>query len=80
MRSLDKLSLREMQTLSAQALSAIVASNNNIWQFNQQAHHNSHNWYRAVIRWYIDEYGGWPDQVGPGTEVKLIHGSSNVQL
>ena len=72
MRDIDKLSVREMQTLSARALSAMVADNNNIWQFNQQAHHNSQNWYRAVIKWYIEEYNGWPDEVGPGTETKLV--------
>lgn len=73
MRDLETLTLRELQKLSARALSAMEANNNNIWQFNKQAHHNSQNWYRAVIRWYIDEYGGWPDEVGPGKEVKLLH-------
>lgn len=73
MRDLDKMKLRELQFLSARALSAMVANNNNIHQFNKQAHHNSQNWYRAVIRWYIEEYGGWPDEVGPGKDVKLLH-------
>lgn len=73
MRDLDTLPIRELQKLSARALSAMEANNNNIWQFNKQAHHNSQNWYRAVIRWYIDEYGGWPDEVGPGKDVKLLH-------
>jgi hypothetical protein len=72
MRDLDKLPLRELQTLSARVLSTMVASNNNIHQFNKQAHHNSQNWYRAVITWYITEHGGWPDEVGPGAEVKII--------
>jgi len=72
MRDLDKIPLRELQTLSARALSVMSATNNNIWQFNRQAHHNSQNWYRAVIRWYIEQYGGWPDEVGPGCEVRLI--------
>ena len=48
------------------------ATNNNIWQFNKQAHHNSHNWYLAVVHWYIDEYGNLPSKVGPGKDVKLI--------
>lgn len=72
MRDLDKLKARELQRLSARALSVMDATSNNIHQFNTQAHHNSQNWYRAVIRWYIDEYGGWPDEVGPGVEVELI--------
>lgn len=73
MRDISQLKLRELQLLSARALSTMVASNNNIWQFNKQAHHNSQNWYRAVIQWYIDQHGGLPDEVGPGLEVKLLH-------
>lgn len=72
MREVDKLPVRELQLLSARALSTMVANNDNIWQFNQQAHHNSHNWYKAVIRWYIDKYDGWPDEIGPGMNIKLI--------
>lgn len=69
---LDKLNLRELQKESARALSTIEATNNNIWQFNKQAHHNSHNWYIAVITWYIDQYGDLPSKVGPGKDIKLI--------
>jgi hypothetical protein len=49
------------------------ATNNNIFKFNQQAHHDSQNWYKAVIKWYIDEYGGLPSQVGPGKNVNLVY-------
>lgn len=69
---LDNLSIRELQTESARALSTMEASNNNIYQFNKEAHHNSHNWYRAVIEWYVAEYGDLPSKAGPGKEVKLI--------
>ena len=48
------------------------ATNNNIWQFNKKAHHNSHNWYRAVIEWYVDQYGDLPSRTGPGKDVKLV--------
>lgn len=61
-----------MQQESARALSTMQATNNNIWQFNKQAHHNSQNWYRAVIMWYVDQYGDLPSKVGPGKQVKLI--------
>ena len=64
--------MRQLQTESARALSTMQATNNNIWQFNKQAHHDSHNWYRAVILWYMMEYGGLPSEVGPGKDVKLI--------
>lgn len=69
---LDNLSIRELQTESARALSTMEASNNNIYQFNKEAHHNSHNWYKVVIKWYIDQYGDFPSKAGPGKEVKLI--------
>jgi hypothetical protein len=70
--NLDDLTLRQMQTESARALSTIEATNNNIWQFNKQAHHNSQNWYKAVIEWYIEQYGDLPSRVGPGKDIKLI--------
>ena len=69
---LSKLTLREMQTEAARALSTMQATNNNIWQFNAQAHHNSQNWYVAVIKWYIDQYGDLPSKIGPGKDVKIL--------
>lgn len=69
---LDSFDLRQLQQESARALSAIEATNNNIYKFNQQAYHNSQNWYKAVITWYVTEYGGLPSQVGPGSTVRLI--------
>jgi hypothetical protein len=69
---LDKLSLRDLQKESARALSTMQATNNNIWQFNKQAHHDSQNWYRAVIKWYIDQYGNLPSKIGPGKDIKLL--------
>lgn len=68
----SKLSLRQLQTESARALTCIQATNNNIYQFNKKAHHNSQNWYIAVIDWYIEQYGDLPSQAGPGKDVKLV--------
>lgn len=48
------------------------ATNNNIHQFNKQAHHNSQNWYSAVINWYIEQYGDLPSKVGPGKDIRLV--------
>jgi hypothetical protein len=70
---LDKLSLRELQKESARALTTMEATNNNIWQFNKAAHHNSQNWYRAVIIWYVEQHGDLPSKTGPGKDVKLIY-------
>jgi hypothetical protein len=50
----------------------MAATNDNIYQFNKQAHHNSHNWYRVVIEWYVNKYGGLPSEIGPGVQVELI--------
>lgn len=69
---LDKLTLRELQKESARALSTMQATNNNIWQFNKVAHHDSQKWYKAVIEWYVNEYGDLPSNTGPGKDVKLI--------
>lgn len=69
---INDLTLRELQTESARALSTMQATNNNIWQFNKRAHHNSQNWYKAVIEWYIDQYGNLPSKTGPGKDVKLV--------
>jgi hypothetical protein len=70
--NLDNLTLRQLQTESARALSTMEATNNNIWQFNKHAHHDSQKWYRGVIQWYIDEYGALPSECSPGKDIKLI--------
>ena len=70
---INDLTLRELQKESARALCTMQATNNNIWQFNKKAHHNSQNWYKAVIEWYIEQYGDLPSKSGPGKDVKLIY-------
>jgi hypothetical protein len=68
---IDNLQTRQLQVEAARALAAIEATSDNIWQFNQAAHHDSQNWYRAVIKWYVNEYGDLPSRVGPGVRVKI---------
>lgn len=70
---INELSVRDLQKESARALSTMQATNNNIWQFNKRAHHNSHNWYVAVIEWYVEQYGDLPSRVGPGKDIKLVY-------
>ena len=72
MIDLNLLSLRDLQVEAAKALATMEATNDNISQFNKQAHHNSQQWYRAVIQWYIDQYHDLPSKVGPGKNIKLI--------
>jgi hypothetical protein len=69
---IDNLDLRTLQKEAARALTAMEATNNNIYKFNKQAHHDSQNWYKAVLRWYIEQYGDLPSQAGPGQSVKLV--------
>ena len=71
-QSVDGMSIRELQIECAKALATMDATSVNIHQFNKQAHHNSHNWYKAVISWYIEQYGDLPSKVGPGVDVKLV--------
>lgn len=68
----SNLSIRQLQQESARALSTMQATNNNIYQFNKKAHHNSQNWYIAVIDWYVKEYGDLPSKTGPGKDIELI--------
>ena len=69
---INDLTLRQLQTESARALSTMSATNNNIYKFNKLAHHDSQKWYRAVIEWYVDEYGDLPSKYGPGKDIKLV--------
>ncbi len=70
--NLDSLDLRTLQKECARAVSTMEATNNNIYKFNQQAHHDSQNWYKSVLNWYIDVYGDLPSRVGPGKDVTFI--------
>lgn len=69
---IDNLDMRTLQKEAARALTAMEATNNNIYKFNKQAFHNSQNWYKAVIKWYIEQYGDLPSKTGPGQSVKLV--------
>lgn len=64
--------MRTLQKEAARALTAMEATNNNIYKFNKQAFHNSQNWYKAVIKWYVEQYGDLPSKTGPGQSVKLV--------
>ena len=68
----SNLTLRQMQQESARALVVMDAPNDNLSKFNHTASHNSQNWYRAVIEWYVDQYGDLPSKTGPAKDVKLL--------
>jgi hypothetical protein len=69
---LDELSVRQLQKEAARAVSTMPADNNSIHKFNKDAHHNSHMWYKAVIKYYVYEHGGMPSEIGPGVDVKFV--------
>ena len=69
---IEHLELRDLQKEAARALTVMEATNNNIYKYNVQAYHNSQNWYKAVIKWYVNEYGDLPSKTGPGKDIKLL--------
>ena len=56
---LEDYSLRELQILSSNILSKHDATNNFIKKF--KADHDSHQFYKNVIKWYIETYNKFPD-------------------
>ncbi len=72
MIDIDNLSLRTLQKESTRALLTMDGSSGGIAKFNKQAHHNSHLWYKAVIQYYIDEYGDLPCNIGPAKDIVLF--------
>ena len=70
--NIDSMELRDLQKEAARALSVMEATNNNIYKYNIQAYHNSQNWYKVVIKDYIEKYGDLPSKVGPGKNIKIL--------
>tara|TARA_B100001939_G_scaffold222168_1_gene191175 strand:- start:8328 stop:8516 length:189 start_codon:yes stop_codon:yes gene_type:complete len=56
---LKDYSLRELQIASSQILSEHDATNNFIKKF--RADHDSQEFYKNVIKWYIETYKKFPD-------------------
>lgn len=71
--NLDDLTARELQKESARALAIWKPGNNELKQMTGHVHWDSQEFYKAIIRRYIDEYGGLPSEIGPGAEIKLLY-------
>tara|TARA_Y100000593_G_scaffold62609_1_gene115947 strand:+ start:1096 stop:1296 length:201 start_codon:yes stop_codon:yes gene_type:complete len=56
---LKDYTLRDLQVYSSVILSEHNATNNFIKQF--KADHDSHQFYKNVIKWYIKKYQKFPD-------------------
>jgi len=70
---LSILTARQLQEESARVLaSGDGFDNGELVKFNKLANHDSHAWYRAVIAWYVEQYGNLPSLTGPGKTVKLL--------
>ena len=70
--NIEELSVRTLQIECARALLTMDGSSAGIARFNKQARHNSQNWYKAVLREYIEEHGGLPKDVGPAKNLALF--------
>lgn len=73
MIDLDTMPLRMLQLEAARIISTMPATNDNIYKFNKESRHDSTGWYKAAIKWYINEYGGLPSEAGPGKDVEFIY-------
>ena len=73
---IDTFDTRRLQIECARVLAAGDGfSNTELVKFNSMAHHDSQAWYRAVIAWYVEQYGGLPSEIGPGTQVNILLGN-----
>jgi len=74
---ISALTVRQLQKETARVLSANDGFHNHeLVKFNKLAHHDSREWYCAVIKWYVDQYGDLPSRAGPGTAVILLMDNS----
>lgn len=69
---IDNFTTRQLQKEAARVIASMDATSDNIWKFNKQGHHNSENWYKGAIKWYVDKYGDLPSKVGPGVNVTFV--------
>jgi len=69
---LDQLTVRDLQREAARAISTMPADNNSIHKFNAKAYHNSHLWYKAVVKYYIEEHGDMTSLTGPGVDITFV--------
>jgi hypothetical protein len=67
---LETYETRELQLEAARVVASHPATNK--WIRNFKANHDSTDFYRKVVEWYINEYGGMPSETGPGKNVKLL--------
>ncbi len=71
--NLDSMSLRDLQLEASRVVSTMQATNDNIHKFNVESRHNSQNWYKSALKWYIKTYGDLPSKTGPGKDITLIY-------
>lgn len=71
--TIQALVLRDLQRECALALACWKPTNNELSAFSKQAHHDSQQFYRAVIAKYWEDHGGLPSQCGPAQTIRLIH-------
>ena len=70
--TIDNFTTRQLQKEAARVIASMDATSDNIWKFNKLGHHNSENWYKGAINWYIEKYGDLPSKIGPGKDITFI--------
>ena len=70
MDMIDTLDQRELQLEAARVISSHDATNTFIKQFRSD--HDSRQFYRNAVLWYIQKYGAFPSEIGPGAGVELL--------
>jgi len=68
----DAMDLLKLQTESSLAMAHYKYGNNELYVFTREAHHDSQGFYKAIIRHYVNEYGGLPSEVGPAQYIELV--------
>lgn len=71
--NIDEMSIRQLQLESARVIASIEATKHNIVMFNKSGFHDSQQWYKNTILWYISKFGDLPSKIGPGKEIKLLY-------
>lgn len=73
MIDVDALTMRQLQLECARIFVSFGSDNVTLSKFNKMSKHDSVEWYKNVLNWYIGEYGDLPGVAGPGKDVNLLY-------
>lgn len=67
---IEDYTLRELQIESSKVLATHKATNHFIKQF--RSNHDSQQFYKNVIKWYVEQYGMLPSDGGPAECINQV--------